>query len=113
MYWSLRLPENKFEFELSKASMKIFNTSLALFAGASALAVSKESASEFLRVRRANSVFEEWKSGNLERECIEEACDATEFHEVYDDMAVSGPLLVFYLKSVLFNNFMLDKILRV
>ena len=73
--------------------MKLFG-SVALVAGASALAVSKESASEFLRVRRANSRFEEWKAGNLERECIEETCDATEFHEVYDNMAVSGPLLV-------------------
>ncbi|CBY34485.1 unnamed protein product [Oikopleura dioica] len=72
--------------------MKLFG-SLALVAGASALAVSKETASEFLRVRRANSRFEEWKAGNLERECIEETCDATEFHEVYDNMAVSGPLL--------------------
>merc|ERR1711976_74024 len=74
------------------SKMKLFG-SFALFAGASALAVSKETASEFLRVRRANTRFEEWKAGNLERECFEESCDATEFHEVYDNLAVSGPLL--------------------
>ena len=78
--------------------MKLFG-SFALVAGASALAVSKETASEFLRVRRANTRFEEWKAGNLERECFEESCDATEFHEVYDNLAVSGPLLVRCNKS--------------
>ena len=36
--------------------------------------------------RAKNSAgFEEVKSGNLERECIEESCDEGELEEVYDD----------------------------
>ena len=35
--------------------------------------------------------------GNLERECIEEDCNQTEFFEVYDDDTVSGPLYKEYL----------------
>ena len=57
--------------------------------------IEKEKASSFLRVRRANSRFEEFgKRGNLERECIEETCSSDEFHEVYDDHSVSDALLV-------------------
>ena len=40
-----------------------------------------------------------WESvGDLERECIEEDCDTQEFHEVYDNLAVSNPLLLKYNK---------------
>ncbi|XP_067849760.1 prothrombin [Heptranchias perlo] len=37
------------------------------------------------RARRANSFFEERKSGNLERECMEEYCDQEEAREVFED----------------------------
>ena len=40
-----------------------------------------------------------WETvGSLERECIEEDCDEQEFHEVYDNLAVSNPLLLKYDK---------------
>jgi len=61
--------------------------------------IKKDEANSFLRVRRANSRFEEFRyNGNLERECIEESCNSDEFHEVYDDHSVSEPLLVPFLK---------------
>ncbi|XP_059831441.1 prothrombin [Hypanus sabinus] len=37
------------------------------------------------RTRRANSFFEETRSGNLERECIFEYCDYEEAREVFED----------------------------
>ena len=37
------------------------------------------------RVRRANSFLEEMKKGNLERECLEEACSYEEAREVFED----------------------------
>ena len=51
--------------------------------GALSSSISREEASKFLvRSRRANSWGEEIrKSGNLERECIEETCDFNEFNE--------------------------------
>ena len=40
-----------------------------------------------------------WETvGSLERECIEEDCDEQEFHEVYDNLAVSNALLLKYNK---------------
>uniref|UniRef100_A0A673BDK6 Vitamin K-dependent protein C n=1 Tax=Sphaeramia orbicularis TaxID=375764 RepID=A0A673BDK6_9TELE len=36
-----------------------------------------------LRSRRANSIFEELKPGNLERECVEEMCDFEEAREIH------------------------------
>jgi len=62
--------------------------------GALGSSISREEASNFLvRNRRANSWGEEMrKSGNLERECIEETCDFNEFNEVYDDRKVSDPM---------------------
>ncbi|XP_029282560.1 prothrombin [Cottoperca gobio] len=36
------------------------------------------------RSRRANSIFEEMKPGNLERECVEEICDHEEAREVFE-----------------------------
>lgn len=37
------------------------------------------------RRRRANSVFEEWKQGNMERECVEERCSWEEAREIFED----------------------------
>ncbi|XP_066512313.1 prothrombin-like [Hoplias malabaricus] len=41
-------------------------------------------ASQVIRVRRANTPFEELKQGNLERECVEEICSHEEAREVYE-----------------------------
>ncbi|XP_070711773.1 prothrombin [Pempheris klunzingeri] len=44
-----------------------------------------QAASQVLvRSRRANSLFEEVKPGNLERECVEEICDHEEAREVFE-----------------------------
>ncbi|XP_003477549.1 coagulation factor X [Cavia porcellus] len=45
----------------------------------------RELAHRVLRSRRANSVFEELKKGNLERECLEEVCSYEEAREVFED----------------------------
>ncbi|XP_070607244.1 coagulation factor X [Erythrolamprus reginae] len=43
-------------------------------------------ANRFLqRTKRANSVFEEFKAGNIERECIEERCSKEEAREAFED----------------------------
>ncbi|KAM6981084.1 vitamin K-dependent protein S [Aplochiton taeniatus] len=43
-------------------------------------------ASQFLtRHRRANSLFEESKKGNLERECVEELCNKEEAREIFEN----------------------------
>ncbi|XP_028937972.1 vitamin K-dependent protein S [Ornithorhynchus anatinus] len=48
--------------------------------------LSKQHASEILvRKRRANSLIEERKQGNLERECIEELCNKEEAREVFEN----------------------------
>ncbi|KAF3821390.1 hypothetical protein GH733_010968 [Mirounga leonina] len=48
--------------------------------------MSKQHASQVLvRKRRANSMFEETKKGNLERECIEELCNKEEAREVFEN----------------------------
>lgn len=48
--------------------------------------LSRNSASQFLnRQRRANSLFEESKKGNLERECIEELCNKEEAREIFEN----------------------------
>ena len=68
-------------------------------AAVTAVTINKPNASNFLqRFRRANEgYFSEFTDGDLERECIEETCDQTEFYEVYDDDSVSGPLYTAYL----------------
>lgn len=44
----------------------------------------KPEASVFLhRTRRANSLFEELKAGNVERECLEEKCSYEEAKEIF------------------------------
>uniref|UniRef100_A0A8D2CWW6 Vitamin K-dependent protein S n=1 Tax=Sciurus vulgaris TaxID=55149 RepID=A0A8D2CWW6_SCIVU len=48
--------------------------------------LSKQHASQVLvRRRRANSLLEETKKGNLERECIEELCNKEEAREVFEN----------------------------
>lgn len=48
--------------------------------------LTQSSASQFLtRHRRANSLFEESKKGNLERECIEELCNKEEAREIFEN----------------------------
>lgn len=48
--------------------------------------LSKERASQVLaRKRRANTLLEETKKGNLERECIEELCNKEEAREVFEN----------------------------
>ncbi|GAA6219632.1 vitamin K-dependent protein S [Lates japonicus] len=48
--------------------------------------LSQNTASQFLsRHRRANSLFEESKKGNLERECIEELCNKEEAREIFEN----------------------------
>lgn len=57
------------------------------------LVLSQNRASQFLsRHRRANSLFEESKKGNLERECIEELCNKEEAREIFENQpeTVSG-----------------------
>uniref|UniRef100_A0A8C5GG39 Vitamin K-dependent protein S n=1 Tax=Gouania willdenowi TaxID=441366 RepID=A0A8C5GG39_GOUWI len=50
------------------------------------LVLSQNTASQFLsRHRRANSLFEESKKGNLERECIEELCNKEEAREIFEN----------------------------
>ncbi|XP_039329279.1 coagulation factor X [Saimiri boliviensis] len=52
------------------------------------LFIRREQASAVLaRVRRANSILEELKKGNLERECLEETCSYEEAREVFEDGA--------------------------
>ncbi|ELW72884.1 Vitamin K-dependent protein S [Tupaia chinensis] len=48
--------------------------------------LSKQHASQVLvRKRRANSLLEETKQGNLERECIEELCNKEEAREIFEN----------------------------
>ncbi|XP_077647017.1 uncharacterized protein LOC110478744 [Lonchura striata] len=46
----------------------------------------KENADKFLeRTKRANTFLEEWKKGNIERECNEERCSKEEAREAFED----------------------------
>ncbi|KAF1643143.1 FA10 factor, partial [Spelaeornis formosus] len=48
--------------------------------------INRERANNVLaRTRRANSFFEEFKKGNLERECMEEICSYEEVREIFED----------------------------
>ncbi|TKS70310.1 Vitamin K-dependent protein S [Collichthys lucidus] len=48
--------------------------------------LNQSTASQFLsRHRRANSLFEESKKGDLERECIEELCNKEEAREIFEN----------------------------
>ncbi|XP_057187327.1 vitamin K-dependent protein S [Triplophysa rosa] len=49
--------------------------------------LSQNKAHQFLaRHRRANTLFEESKKGNLERECIEELCNKEEAREIFENV---------------------------
>lgn len=39
----------------------------------------------FLRPKRANTFMEEFRQGNLERECYEEQCNIEEAREYFED----------------------------
>lgn len=58
--------------------------------------IDNKEASQIIRAKRANTVFEELKPGNLERECVEEICDHEEAREVFErvDKTVSTSLCV-------------------
>ncbi|XP_061671031.1 vitamin K-dependent protein S isoform X2 [Syngnathoides biaculeatus] len=59
---------------------------LLTFADASRF-LSQSTASQLLsRRKRANSLFEEHKKGNLERECIEELCNREEAREIFENI---------------------------
>ncbi|XP_075194753.1 vitamin K-dependent protein C [Anomaloglossus baeobatrachus] len=46
---------------------------------------SRQDANRVLKIqKRANSILEEFKQGNLERECIEEKCDFEEANEIFE-----------------------------
>uniref|UniRef100_A0A4W5LKV5 Gla domain-containing protein n=1 Tax=Hucho hucho TaxID=62062 RepID=A0A4W5LKV5_9TELE len=48
--------------------------------------LNSEDANQVLnRRRRANSPFEEWRQGDMERECIEERCDREEAREIFEN----------------------------
>merc|ERR1712227_728464 len=90
------------KIKTSISEMKLF---LGFVAFAAAAKLSKENASGFLRIRRANEGwFSETVSGDLERECIEESCDDQEFHEVYDDLSISEPKYIKYLDCLNYIN---------
>lgn len=60
--------------------------------------LSQSSASQFLsRQRRANSLFEESKKGNLERECIEELCNKEEAREIFENQPETEYFYPMYL----------------
>ncbi|XP_052007703.1 prothrombin [Xyrauchen texanus] len=46
--------------------------------------IEDKEASQIIRAKRANTIFEELKPGNLERECVEEICDHEEAREVFE-----------------------------
>ncbi|XP_048886035.1 prothrombin [Brienomyrus brachyistius] len=50
----------------------------------------KSASQVFIRPRRANTLLEEVKPGNLERECIEEVCNYEEAREVYENVDTAG-----------------------
>nr|XP_054587783.1 vitamin K-dependent protein S [Nothobranchius furzeri] len=56
--------------------------------------LSQNTASQFLsRHRRANTMFEESKKGNLERECIEELCNKEEAREIFENQPETWELV--------------------
>ncbi|XP_036313136.1 coagulation factor X [Pipistrellus kuhlii] len=67
--------------------MLLLSASLAsLLSPGGTVFINREQANGILdRVRRANSLFEEMKKGNLERECWEETCSYEEAREVFED----------------------------
>ncbi|XP_064412985.1 coagulation factor VII [Latimeria chalumnae] len=75
-----------FAMVLSQYKMHFVCLSLLFSFSQSAVFESKEKAHNLLkRYRRANSWFEEWKLGSLERECNEEICSFEEAREIFRD----------------------------
>lgn len=65
----------------------------------------QSTATQFLsRHRRANSLFEESKKGNLERECIEELCNKEEAREIFENQPETVRAAVGCLESAGENN---------
>ncbi|GCB79457.1 hypothetical protein scyTo_0020211, partial [Scyliorhinus torazame] len=57
----------------------------------------KPEAVRFLsRFRRANHFAEEFKAGNLERECLEETCSKEEVREIFEDDVQTNLFWDFY-----------------
>lgn len=56
------------------------------------------------RHKRANSLFEEIKKGDMERECIEERCSYEEAREIFED--VKKTACPFSLSPFSFQNFL-------
>ncbi|KAK7162343.1 hypothetical protein R3I94_004869 [Phoxinus phoxinus] len=46
----------------------------------------RDASQVLIRRRRANSMFEEVKKGNMERECVEERCSYEEAREIFEDV---------------------------
>lgn len=56
------------------------------------------------RHRRANSMFEELKQGNVERECMEERCVYEEAREIFeDDKKTARPLFFAIFLQTIFG----------
>ncbi|XP_029112439.1 coagulation factor X [Scleropages formosus] len=53
--------------------------------GAEVFLQSQDASQVLNRRRRANSPFEEFRSGNMERECVEERCDREEAREIFEN----------------------------
>lgn len=47
---------------------------------------SHDASQVLIRRRRANSMFEELKKGNMERECVEERCSYEEAREIFENV---------------------------
>ncbi|XP_041637464.1 coagulation factor X-like [Cheilinus undulatus] len=67
-------------------------------AAAHAVFLEEEAANQVLkRRRRANSIFEEWKQGNMERECREETCSWEEAREIFEDKEKTDEFWAIYV----------------
>lgn len=71
---------------------------------------SRDASQVLSRRRRANTMFEELKKGNMERECVEERCSYEEAREIFEDVkkTVSGLLIRF--TGFIFLNILLKTI---
>lgn len=61
-------------------------------------------ANKFLqRTKRANSLFEEFKPGNIERECYEERCSKEEAREAFEDQEKTVSVYLWLLSLYSFD----------
>lgn len=60
---------------------------------------SRDASQVLSRRRRANTMFEELKKGNMERECVEERCSYEEAREIFEDVkkTVGGLFVCLFL----------------